>query len=171
MKQTLRTILLLAVVAIAGFAAIVGCTGRDAQQSKDGGNDAQQNNASGTQPGDTVYTQQAAMAVFGYDPVRALQIVDSAVIVGNLSAVRADVERARIYSMTQMRARMDSLLGGVGGASLDTARSIGERLLAHDSRKNDELRHKNKCLIREIESRHRVIDIAVRHGVSRAVLM
>ena len=47
--------------------------------------------------------------------MRALQIVDSAAIVGNLSAVRADVERVRIYSMTQMKARMDSLLGGLGG--------------------------------------------------------
>ncbi|MBQ8712631.1 MAG: hypothetical protein IJ551_07425 [Prevotella sp.] len=101
MKQTLRTILWLAV------AAIAGCTGRDAQQSKDSGREPQ--------PGDTIYTQQAAMAVYGYDPVRALQIVDSAAIVGNLSAVRADVERVRIYSMTQMKARMDSLLGGLGG--------------------------------------------------------
>lgn len=41
-------------------------------------------------PTDTAYTQQAAMAVYGYQPVRALRIIDSAVIVGNFSEVRAD---------------------------------------------------------------------------------
>ena len=39
------------------------------------------------------------------------------------------------------------------------------------ARKNDELRRKNKVIIRKIENRHRVIDIAVRHGVSRAALL
>ena len=34
-------------------------------------------------PTDTAYTQQAAMAVYGYQPERALRIIDSAVIVGN----------------------------------------------------------------------------------------
>ena len=33
---------------------------------------------------DTVYTRQAAMSIYAYQPVRALQILDSAVIVGNL---------------------------------------------------------------------------------------
>ena len=32
-------------------------------------------------PTDTAYTQQAAMAVYGYQPERALRIIDSAVIV------------------------------------------------------------------------------------------
>ena len=41
-------------------------------------------------PTDTGYTQQAAMAVYGYQPERALRIIDSAVIVGNFSEVRAD---------------------------------------------------------------------------------
>ena len=89
------------------------------------------------QPTDTTYTQKAAMAVYGYQPERALQIIDSAVIVGNLSEVRADVERARIYSMTQMKARMDSVLGGPKGTSLDSGRVIGERVLGHDSLKLD----------------------------------
>ena len=80
---------------------------------------------------------EEAMAVYGYQPERALQIIDSAVVVGNLSEVRADVERARIYSMTQMKARMDSLLGGPKGTSLDSGRVIGERVLGHDSLKQD----------------------------------
>ena len=77
------------------------------------------------------------MAIYGYQPERALQIIDSAVIVGNLSEVRAEVERARIYSMTQMKAQMDSLLHGPKGICLDSGRVIGERLLAHDSLKQN----------------------------------
>ena len=107
---------------------IVGCTERGSHPYGEGGR-----NGHVPQPSDTTYTQQAAMAVYGYQPERALQIIDSAVIVGNLSEVRADVERARIYSMTQMKAQMDSLLHGPKGTSLDSGRVIGERLLGHDS--------------------------------------
>ena len=85
---------------------------------------------------DTVYTQQAAMMVYDYDPVRALQIVDSAVIVGNLSDWQADKNRARIYSQTSLRERLDSLMHWPADTRLDTARAIGERLLCHDSVKN-----------------------------------
>lgn len=104
----------------------LGCTGSDKRAEN-----------KRPQPTDTVYTQRAAMAVYGYDPVRALQIIDSAVIVGNLSKVRAEVERARIYSMTQVKGRMDSLLHGPKGTSLDSGRVIGERLLEHDSLKQN----------------------------------
>lgn len=100
-------------------------------------------NSKTSQPTDTVYTQEAAMAVYDYQPQRALQIIDSAVIVGNLSEVWADVNRARIYSQSQMTEQLDSLLSGQteGNASewyqegvrLDTARAIAERLMLHDS--------------------------------------
>ena len=123
MKTVLHLILIIAV------AAITGCTGRSAHTGKESGRKPL--------PSDTLYTRQAAMAIYGYQPERALQIIDSAVIVGNLSAVRADVERARIYSMTQVKPRLDSLLHGQTGASFDSARIIGERLLAHDSLKHD----------------------------------
>ncbi|MBQ9865069.1 MAG: hypothetical protein IJM33_07000, partial [Bacteroidales bacterium] len=97
---------------------MTGCTGRvETKQEK--------------QPTDTIYTQEAAMAVYGYQPERALQIIDSAVIVGNLSEVRGDVNRARIYSQSQMMNQLDSLLGGPKGVRLDTARAIAERLLLH----------------------------------------
>ena len=76
------------------------------------------------------------MMVYDYDPVRALQIIDSAVIVGNLSDWRADKNRACIYSRTRLRDRLDSLLHLTTGARLDSARAIGERLLGHDSVKN-----------------------------------
>ena len=87
------------------------------------------------QPQDTIYTQQAAMKVYDYAPVRALGIIDSAVIVGNLSQVWADVLRARIYSWTLMGQTVDSLLHGPEGVRFDSARVIGERLLKHDSLK------------------------------------
>ena len=89
------------------------------------------------QPQDTVYTQRAAMAIYGYQPERALQIIDSAVIVGNLNEVWGDLNRARIYSQSQMKEQLDSLLGGPEGVCLDTARAIAERLLLHDSLKTN----------------------------------
>ncbi|KWW26899.1 MAG: AraC family transcriptional regulator [bacterium P201] len=109
-----HTLLLYTVV----LALTVGCTGRNGGETK-----------TVAQPSDTTYTQKAAMAVYDYQPERALQIIDSAVIVGNISEVRADVERARIYSMTQAH--------GPEGTCLDSGRVVGERLLAHDSLKHD----------------------------------
>lgn len=38
------------------------------------------------QPGDTIYTDKAALAIYSNNPERALIILDSAVIVGNLDA-------------------------------------------------------------------------------------
>ncbi|MBR4897587.1 MAG: hypothetical protein IKZ48_02195 [Prevotella sp.] len=77
------------------------------------------------------------MQVYGYQPERALQIIDSAVIVGNMSEVQAEANRARVYSMTQMNEQMDSLLGGQKGAGLEKAEAIGEQLLNHDSLKTN----------------------------------
>ena len=110
--------------------ALMGCTGNGGSQHEQ-------------QPTNTTYTQRAAMMVYDYDPVRALQIVDSAVIVGNLSEVWADVNRARIYSQSQMSERLDSMLGGAKGVRLDTAKAIGERLLMHDSLKNNIRMHQD----------------------------
>lgn len=86
-----------------------------------------------TREGDSFYTLQAAINIYAYQPVRALQIIDSAVNVGNLSPWRADMCRARIYSMSLMKDQLDSLLGGPKDVRLDSARAIGERLLNHDS--------------------------------------
>lgn len=36
------------------------------------------------QPNDTLYTAEAAMKVFAYKPERALTLIDSALIVGNI---------------------------------------------------------------------------------------
>lgn len=85
------------------------------------------------QPSDTLYTREAAMNIYAYQPERALQIIDSAVIVGNLHEWAADVGRARVYSTTLMWGEVDSLLGGTKDVRLDTAEAICERLLLHDS--------------------------------------
>lgn len=73
------------------------------------------------------------MSLYGYQPLRALQILDSAVIVGNVSEWRSDMIRAKIYSSSLMKEQIDSLLGGREDIRLDSAQAIGERVLRHDS--------------------------------------
>ena len=70
-----------------------------------------------TQPSDTLYTQEATMEAYAFDPDRALLIIDSAEIVGNMSAVDADVLRAKVYACTSEE------------MNYDTAILIGERLM------------------------------------------
>ena len=122
MRQALHPILYITVLILT-----LGCTGG----WKDTGNSRE------PQASDTLYTWRAAMQVYGYQPERALQIIDSAVIVGNMSEVWADVNRARVYSMTQMNEQVDSLLGGTKGAGLKKGKAIGEQLLKHDSLKTN----------------------------------
>lgn len=109
-------------------AVTAGCTKTD--KSK-------QTTARDRQPKDTVHTIKAAMGIYGYLPERALQIVDSALIVGNMTELQAEQCRARIYCMSLMKERVDSLLGGPTGVCLDSARAIGERILHNDTIKND----------------------------------
>lgn len=70
---------------------------------------------------DSLYTARAALNMYGTNPERALAVIDSALIVGNVSPFRADFVRARIYA------------NSVVGPSLDTAISLCEALLQHDS--------------------------------------
>ncbi len=114
-------ILLLAILVVIATVT-TGCKGHDGATS-----------TIKAHPKDTVYTHQAAMTIYAYQPIRALQIVDSAVIVGNMDEIWADECRARIYSFTQMFSQMDSLLGGSEGVRFDKAQVIGERLLTNDS--------------------------------------
>lgn len=102
------------------------CTGSDGNVniSRDGNT---------SKSADTLYTQQMAMSIYGYQPLKALQIIDSAVILGNMSHVRANLLKARIYSYSQMPDQIDSLLGGQKSVRYDSARVLGERLLNHDS--------------------------------------
>ena len=50
------------------------------------------------QASDTLYTARAAMLTYGRDPERALTIIDSALIVGNVDAYEADYLRAKVYA-------------------------------------------------------------------------
>lgn len=109
-------------------AVTAGCTKTDKSQ---------QTTAHDRQPKDTVHTIKAAMGIYGYQPERALQIVDTALIVGNMTGLQAEQCRARIYCMSLMKERVDSLLGGPTGVRLDSARAIGERILHNDTIKND----------------------------------
>jgi len=118
---------LLYLLYIVAVTLLTGCTGKGSDELKD----------LFSQRDDTVHTQLAAMNIYAYQPARALQILDSAVIVGNLRQWRADLCRARIYSSTLMTDQLDSLLGGPNDVRLDSAQTIGERLLSHDSIKVD----------------------------------
>ena len=131
MRRCRNNITLTIVVSMLAIAA--GCKGRLASSSglsKDGTSRVSQSE-------DTIHTRRAAMSVYAYQPVRALQILDSAVIVGNLSDFEADISRARVFSSTLMKDQLDTLLHGPEGTCLDTARVIGERLLKHDSIKSN----------------------------------
>lgn len=86
---------------------------------------------------DTIHTLRAAMNIYGYQPERALQIIDSALIVGNIDEVQAEQCRARIYGMTLMGKQMDSLLGGPADIRLDSAQVIAMRLLTNESIKTN----------------------------------
>ena len=69
---------------------------------------------------DTLYTEQAAMKAYATYPERALLIIDSAEIVGNLTDIRADLLRAKVYSRTYEDIQLDSAI------------MIGERLIQNE---------------------------------------
>ena len=117
-------------------ALTAGCTGSPK-------NDKGTNASHAIRPSDTLHTKQVAMNIYGYQPIRALQIIDSAIIVGNISEPQASLCRARIYSMSLMHEQVDSLLGGPTDVRLDSAQAIGERLLSHDSVKNNLTIHRD----------------------------
>ena len=124
MRQTLQLVLYVAVATVLA----AGCTGKRSQTARESDRHPQ--------PTDTLYTAEKALMVYDYEPERALQIIDSAVIVGNVSDWWADKHRARIYSQTRAGSRLDSLMHWTEGTRFDSARAIGERLLLHDSIKN-----------------------------------
>ena len=77
------------------------------------------------QPQDTLYTSQAAMAIYDRQPHRALMIIDSAQARGNVPDHIADLLRAQIFSRSSAEQHFD------------TARVICERLLRHDEVKDN----------------------------------
>ena len=73
------------------------------------------------QTSDTLYTEKAAMETYANNPERALLIIDSAEIVGNLTDIRADLLRAVVYSRTYEDIQLDSAI------------IIGERLIQNEN--------------------------------------
>ena len=61
------------------------------------------------------------MEIYAKEPQRALQLIDSAEVVGNVSEFRAELLRSRVYAYPN-----DAM-------NLDTARQMGLALLEHDS--------------------------------------
>lgn len=57
---------------------------------------------------DTLYTAKAAMDIYDYNPERALLILDSAEIVGNLTHENALYYRAKVFTMTFEGIHLDS---------------------------------------------------------------
>ena len=95
-------------------------------------------------PSDTLYTAKAAMEIYDYNPNRALVIIDSAEIVGNLSRERASYYRAKIFTMTLEGMHLDSaqkiclaLINSDYIKSIDNHESVLDLLIAISRRKQD----------------------------------
>ena len=62
------------------------------------------------QASDSLYTARAALKIYGTQPEQALAIIDSALIVGNVSPFRADFCRAMIYANSVERPQPNKAL-------------------------------------------------------------
>ena len=71
--------------------------------------------------GDTLYQEDSVLVAYGYHPDRALVMLDSALLLGNINEYRAQFIRAKIYSKSLLKQRQDSAI------------QICEQLLKHDS--------------------------------------
>ena len=102
-KKTLY-LLYMSVVAL----LLTGCTGGDTSGKRV------------PQAGDTLYTEERAMAIYDSLPERALLILDSAEVVGNMTDYRAGLFRAKVLSKSTAMQQQDSAV------------IICEALLRHD---------------------------------------
>ena len=74
--------------------------------------------------GNTPYQQDTILVTYATQPERALALLDSALLLGNISDYRGQVIRATIYSKSLMEQRLDSAI------------LICQSLLSHDSVRN-----------------------------------
>ena len=81
--------------------------------------------------GDTPYQQDTILVTYATNPERALTLLDSALLLGNISEYRAQCIRARIYSKSLVEPRQDSAI------------LICKELLGHDSVRNDPAEQEN----------------------------
>ncbi len=71
--------------------------------------------------GDTPYQEDSVLVAYGYHPDRAIVMLDSALLLGNINEYRAQFIRAKIYSKSLLKQRQDSAI------------LICKQLLKHDS--------------------------------------
>ena len=81
--------------------------------------------------GNTPYQQDTIQVTYATNPERALTLLDSALLLGNISEYRGQVIRARIYSKSLVEQRQDSAI------------LICKELLGHDSVRNDPAEQEN----------------------------
>ncbi len=81
--------------------------------------------------GNTPYQQDTILVTYATNPERALTLLDSALLLGNISEYRAQCIRARIYSKSLVEQRQDSAI------------LICKELLGHDSVRNDAAEQEN----------------------------
>ena len=81
--------------------------------------------------GNTPYQQDTILVTYATNPERALTLLDSALLLGNISEYRGQCIRARIYSKSLMEQRQDSAI------------LICKELLGHDSVRNDAAEQEN----------------------------
>ena len=97
------------ILSLSGLLALFGCAREAATPARI------------PQASDSLYTAKAAMRIYGTQPERALTIIDSAVIVGNLNPFRADFFRAVVYA------------NSLEDPQVDKAIALCTDLLQHDS--------------------------------------
>ena len=81
--------------------------------------------------GDTPYQQDSILVAYATNPNRALTLLDSALLLGNISDYRGQFIRAKIYSKSLMEQRQDSAI------------LICTALLNHDSVRNEPTEQQN----------------------------
>ena len=98
--------------------------------------------------GNTPYQQDTILVTYATQPERALALLDSALLLGNISDYRGQVIRATIYSKSLMEQRLDSAI------------LICQSLLSHDSVRNAPTEQENILDILIVTSRLRHDDEA-----------
>lgn len=81
--------------------------------------------------GDTPYQQDSVLVAYATNPERALTLLDSALLLGNISDYRGQFIRAKIYCKSLKEQRQDSAI------------LICKSLLTHDSVRNDPTEQEN----------------------------
>ena len=81
--------------------------------------------------GDTPYQQDSILVAYATNPERALTLLDSALLLGNISDYRGQFIRAKIYCKSLEELRLDSAI------------QICEALLTHDSVRNEPTEQEN----------------------------